>query len=214
MTSADSLNTQSKRDVGKALAIVAPAAVGIVALIALPAAYGAGVACVAMLTATVLVLLASRGQRHELAGDLYALEAQLNYCRRREESADVVVIEAKRGKGVDVTAIAGALRCTDAVAILEDGKRLRVAAALHRHQLDRDGLEQRMAGEVRAPLSIGWASFPEDGWTVDTLTEHAQEMIDASKRASKPSRLHLLAGEPGGVHGEPLGGARGEGAVA
>jgi hypothetical protein len=180
MTGSDVTSGSNQRSQRALAAWLASGLVGVAAVVMLPATQAAAVAAVALLAPGFWTWAASRNVRREdeRPGNLWALEAQLNYCRRRDEPADVVVIDAVRSAGVDVTALMGALRVTDAAAVLDDGKRVRIAAALHRHNLDRQGLEQRLEGEVIAPLTIGWASFPEDGWTVDTLIDQAVARIE------------------------------------
>jgi hypothetical protein len=113
------------------------------------------------------------------------LGRHLAACRRRGSRADVLVA---RFPGLVVTGaarLAGALRLSDSVALRQNGPELELRAVVDRDGLDRERLEERLRLLCGPDLSCGWAAFPEDGLTLDTLLVHAREATpSATSRAS------------------------------
>jgi hypothetical protein len=118
------------------------------------------------------------------------LELQLMRCRRREESAWVMV--ARVSGRARVSDLIGHLRLTDAarVDINVHGKEL--ACVLDAAGLDRQALERRLrTGVPNADVRFGWSHFPGDGAGLDVLLHKA--------RAGLPRPSALLTPPAGAV---------------
>lgn len=101
------------------------------------------------------------------------LELQLLRCRRREETAWVMV--ARVAGPAHVSDLLGCLRLTDAarVDLGVHGKEL--ACVLDADGLDREALERRLRrGVPRADVRFGWSHFPQDGAGLDVLLHKAR----------------------------------------
>lgn len=101
------------------------------------------------------------------------LELQLLRCRRRGESAWVMV--AQVSAPARVTDLLVNLRVTDAarVEMTLHGKEL--VCVLDAAGLDRDALERRLLrGCAVDDVRFGWSNFPEDGAALDVLLHLAR----------------------------------------
>jgi hypothetical protein len=102
-----------------------------------------------------------------------ALELQLMRCRRRAESAWIMV--ARVSGDARVSEMLGRLRLTDAarVEINVHGKEL--VCVLDAAGLDRDALERRLRGGAPGThIRFGWSQFPEDGAGLEVLLHKAR----------------------------------------
>ncbi|HEX6713033.1 MAG TPA: hypothetical protein VF066_06595 [Thermoleophilaceae bacterium] len=102
-----------------------------------------------------------------------ALELQLMRCRRREESAWIMV--ARVSGHARISELLERLRLTDAarVEINVHGKEL--ACVLDADGLDRDALEDRLRSGVSGTgIRFGWSRFPEDGAGLEVLLHKAR----------------------------------------
>jgi hypothetical protein len=117
---------------------------------------------------------------------LERIQAHLEWCRRRDEPAHLLWVHAPRiGRETAIAALA-AFRVTDAVALLHEGEgHEEIVAMVDDASFERDGLERRLRAHVGENAGFGWASFPQDGVTLDSLFHQAR----AAAVASTPERL-------------------------
>lgn len=101
------------------------------------------------------------------------LELQLLRCRRREESAWVMV--ARVAGPAHVSDLLGCLRLTDAARVEFNVHGKELACVLDAGGLDREALERRLRrGVPKADVRFGWSHFPEDGAGLDVLLHKAR----------------------------------------
>jgi hypothetical protein len=163
---------------------VAAPALAIAAVLAFSPRSAALVATALVLLLSVRALTGRIRSGPDLADDLEPLRQQLARCRRRAETASIAVIEP--ADSAAPRRIARSLRCTDAAALIWTPRGARVIAALDGHRLDRTGLEQRLTTLCDGRMRAGWASFPDDGMTLETLIERAtadMEQFDSPAHA-------------------------------
>jgi hypothetical protein len=130
--------------------------------------------------ALVMAILA--GLTRDVQDSLYPAHVQLARYRRGEKPADVLVAlpsgppRARRRLARTARSV---LRVTDGVAVLSSQPGAGVCAVLEPDEHARRAIEHRLnkvcGGEVRA----GWASFPEDGVTLEALIAAATDRIRA-----------------------------------
>jgi hypothetical protein len=116
------------------------------------------------------------------------LELQLMRCRRRDESAWVMV--ARVSGAAHTGDLLACLRITDAarVEMTLHGKEL--ACVLDAEGLDRHALECRLRGGLdAADIRFGWSRFPEDGAALDVLLRLARAGLPRpiGRRAVRPA---------------------------
>jgi hypothetical protein len=101
------------------------------------------------------------------------LELHLMRCRRREESAWVLVARvAGRARVPDLLA---RLRVTDSVRTQFNVHGKELACVVDAAGLDRSALERRLrAGLPNADVRFGWSHFPKDGAALDVLLHKAR----------------------------------------
>jgi hypothetical protein len=158
----------------KTLALWAPA-FALLALLVLPPRAAAAAATSLLLIGAVRELLGPRADRVPVA-DLGAVEHQLARWRRRGEAASVLVVEPSAGH--QARRLVPALRSTDGVALVSSVHGLRLVAALDDADLDRPGLERRLAALDTGRQRLGWATFPQDGTTVEALLASATAALE------------------------------------
>lgn len=99
----------------------------------------------------------------------HALRRHLAICRRREERALVLVASAP-GRRPSMTS---ELRISDStVAVARRGDSTLVAV-LDGRELSRERITERLRETHGQELKVGWATFPDDGLTLDALVEIA-----------------------------------------
>lgn len=109
-----------------------------------------------------------------------ALELQLMRCRRREESAWVMV--ARVSGQTRIADLLCRLRLTDAARLELSVHGKELACVFDDVGLDRQALERRLRrGVPDADVRFGWSHFPEDGAALDVL------MHEARARLPRPS---------------------------
>jgi hypothetical protein len=106
----------------------------------------------------------------EVNGDL---QRHLAWCRRREEPAHLLLIPMNGAGDADLPQLLESFRITDSVTLGRGANGSELYALLDAFSFDRQGLERRLAERLNGH-SVGWASFPEDGVTLQTLIEHAR----------------------------------------
>jgi hypothetical protein len=125
-------------------------------------------------------LVATRPPSPE-ATPLALIQRHLEWCRRRDESAHLLWVHAP---GTERTAAAAALeafRVTDHVALLEaeDGY-AEIVAMMDHASFERSGVERRLRAQLGDGPGFGWATFPDDGLTLEALFEHARKVAVAN----------------------------------
>lgn len=124
-----------------------------------------------------------RGQAQtEPNGDL---QRHLAWCRRREEPAHLLVAPLEGIDELAVRSLLESFRITDSVTLGRSTGGSELYALLDAHGFMREGLERRLA-ETFADRNFGWATFPEDGVTLQTLIEHSRgSMREAQEQAGQ-----------------------------
>ena len=124
-----------------------------------------------------------RGQAQtEPNGDL---QRHLAWCRRREEPAHLLVAPLEGIDELAVRSLLESFRITDSVTLGRSTGGSELYALLDAHGFMREGLEGRLA-ETFAGRNFGWATFPEDGVTLQTLIEHSRgSMREAQEQAGQ-----------------------------
>jgi hypothetical protein len=122
----------------------------------------------------------------------YDLERHIMRCRRREETASVLVARFAAPHRLSPRRILACFRLTDSVTIARIRDGWEVVGVFDEDDFDRGGLERRLctALGVTAP-TIAWARFPEDGVTLDVLL--------ACARAALPARAARTSGRRAGA---------------
>ncbi len=128
---------------------------------------------VAWVLAGILVAGVAASSERPLVARSQDLQRHLDWCRRREEHAHVLVVRMPESEAGDDRRLLEAFRLTDSVAITHGGGRCEIQAVVDDHRLSRAGLERRVVQEVGAGAQFGWAAFPADGFTLDVLLERA-----------------------------------------
>jgi hypothetical protein len=155
-------------------------------LLVLPAAGAVLVLGADALPWALCALFASIGIARRYAepfADVAAPQRQLMRLRRREEPAELLVVRVPRMKARDAAKLAGALRLTDGVSLERGAGGARIIAVLDGEDVPRGVVQQRLeelAGDA-TPV-FGWASFPEDGITLESLVEHAERVPAGRER--------------------------------
>ncbi len=113
------------------------------------------------------------------------LQRHLAWCRRREEPAHLLVAPLQGIDELAVSSLLESFRITDSVTLGRSTGGTELYALLDAHGFMREGLEGRLA-ESFAGRDFGWATFPEDGVTLQTLIEHARgSMREAQEQAGQ-----------------------------
>lgn len=139
-----------------------------------------GVACLML----GVIVGGVREPRGDAAGS--PLESHLARCRRRGESASVLVVGLSRSPRKEALE---ELRNTDTAVVRRVGKLWEMRAILDGRDVPRDVVEARL----RLPLAVstpvfGWASFPTDGLTLEALFEHARAEARRPSAEDAPRR--------------------------
>ncbi|MCA1676618.1 MAG: NAD-dependent epimerase/dehydratase family protein, partial [Actinobacteria bacterium] len=155
------------------LLLLGPATVLVSALV-LPSRYEP--VALALLTAGFIAALGARRQPTPM--QVQDPHRQLMWFRRRNEPAAVLVIMVSSLRRSQLRALLSAFRVTDSVAVMKTHDGHEVQALLDGKDLLREGVERRISEAVpRATFSFGWASFPEEGKTLEILIEYARASI-------------------------------------
>lgn len=125
-----------------------------------------------ILAGALVAGVAATGER-TLVARSQDLQRHLDWCRRREERAHMLVVLVPEAEATDERALLEAFRLTDSVAISHHDGRCEIHAVIDHHRLSREGLERRVIAEVGESAEFGWAEFPQDGYTLDMLLEQA-----------------------------------------
>jgi hypothetical protein len=102
------------------------------------------------------------------------LRRHISAARRRDERADVVVFALPAGNVADHASLLASFRLTDSAALTHGGRSFDVEVVLDHAGLDRDGVERRITSQLATCPLFGWATFPDDGVTLEALLETAR----------------------------------------
>jgi hypothetical protein len=109
------------------------------------------------------------------------LQRHLAWCRRREEPAHMLVVPLNGTTDAGLSELLESFRITDSVTLGRGAGGSELYALLDAHGLVRQGLERRLAGRL-GDHELGWATFPDDGITLQTLIEHARKTMQEGER--------------------------------
>jgi hypothetical protein len=167
----DSLHLPTTTHQGRAVALAAAAGAVAAGVTFLPPAVAAALAVAAGLL---------YGRRAAPTKPLdHALRRHLAICRRREEGAFVLVATAPARPRT----MTERLRISDsAIAERRPGGSVLVAV-IDAHELSRERVTQRLLEQHGAQLKVGWATFPEEGMTLDALVNVARARAHAPSSA-------------------------------
>jgi hypothetical protein len=101
-------------------------------------------------------------------------QRHLEWCRRREESAHVLVVPFSSAQVPDPFQLLQCFRVTDSVALSRSTEGFELHALLDDKDFVREGLEIRLSEWCGDRKYFGWATFPQDGVTIQALLEHAK----------------------------------------
>ncbi len=171
-----------------------------------PAAFATDAPAWSWVLAGALVALAvSRGGR-VVAVHMNDLERHLSWSRRRAERATVLVARLAADQVEDPVALVESFRITDSVSLRRTPRGYDLHAVLDEKDLDRGAVERRIADLTSSPLRCGWATFPDDGVTLDVLLELARQGLNPAHEPATGSRPKLVAVSAG--EAEPTDGRR------
>jgi hypothetical protein len=154
-----------------------------VALLDSPPAWAWAASAAALGLATALVPRGAVPQA-EPNGDL---RRHIAWCRRREEPAHLLLVPLSGIDEVEMSGLLESFRITDSVTLGRGAGDSELYALLDAHGFMREGLERRLEERFEG-RRFGWATFPEDGVTLQTLIEHARKaMLEGEERVS-PAR--------------------------
>jgi hypothetical protein len=128
-------------------------------------------ACASVVTALALYWSLTGADEHAETDD--SLRHHLAHARRRNEPVDLLVLRVD-GNSANAIRIRATLRVTDSVYLTRRGTGWEVQAMVDCGQLDREALRARLSEVAGFPLQIGWARFPDDGYTLAVLVAHAR----------------------------------------
>jgi hypothetical protein len=109
------------------------------------------------------------------------LERHLMRCRRRGESAHVLVAHMPATGRGQPERLAKFFRLTDSVLVAHIPHGYEVAGVFDDSDLDRNALERRLRGAAATPgTTIAWKRFPDDGVTLPVLIDAARAALGDS----------------------------------
>jgi hypothetical protein len=126
-----------------------------------------------------VVLLASEQGRP--ADRMTELQRHVSRCRRYEEPASLLVVVVPPEAANSDDALLSTFRICDSAAVIRRGGSTQLCALFDEVRADRSGIERRIDRVFGAAAARGWAAFPSDGVTLETLLEAAYERIRSSE---------------------------------
>ena len=125
----------------------------------------------------VALLVSSRGGPVILRS--HDLQRHLDWCRRRQEKAHVLVMRFALREVPKPARILDSFRTTDSIAIHYSQGVCELQAVLDDQGFSREGVERRIIEDSEATFRFGWAAFPDDGVTLESLMETARaELVE------------------------------------
>jgi len=129
----------------------------------------------------------SRRDRYCAIGDP---QRDIMRCRRREETASVLVARLSRDGRLAPGDLVACFRLTDSVAAGRRGGSIELVAVFDDHRLERDGLERRLLAAARgARVELEWLRFPEDGVTLEALVARGRAALSARNGRRRAPRV-------------------------
>jgi len=112
------------------------------------------------------------------------LERHIMRCRRRQEPAAVLVVRIAAAGRTGPERLRACFRLTDSVAIRRTRHGFELVGVFDEDGLDRDALEWRLRAALGGITTcFAWSRFPDDGFTLDTLVQHARSALPMSLSA-------------------------------
>jgi hypothetical protein len=129
----------------------------------------------------LLAMCLARSSAATVASPLERIQRHLEWCRRRNETSHLLWVHAPQIDRDTATAALDAFRITDAAALLHEGDGgEEIVAMVDDTSFEREGLERRLRAQVGKDAGFGWATFPDDGVTLDVLFHQARAAAVAS----------------------------------
>jgi hypothetical protein len=155
------------------------------ALAMAPVAFHSPPAWSFVLAGGLLAALVAMGPPSPEATPLALIQRHLEWCRRRNEPAHLLWVHAPGIERAVAAAALEAFRVTDHVALLETEEGYAEIVAMMDHtSFERSGVERRLRAQLGDGPGLGWATFPDDGVTLEALFQHARKLAVAT--ASRP----------------------------
>jgi hypothetical protein len=118
---------------------------------------------------------------------LRQLQRHLYWCRRRGESAHLLWVHAPDVERRVAAEALDVFRVTDSVALIHDGDESDEIVAMVDHtNFERAGIERRLRAFIGDGAGLGWADYPEDGVTIETLFTRARELALENTTRTEP----------------------------
>jgi hypothetical protein len=168
-----------------------------------------------------LTMMILAGGSRDREDSLHPARLQLARFRRSETPADVLVVQlppvppnTRRTAGRRSTSAAlSVLRVTDGVATLRSLRGYGLCAVIEANPRARAAIENRLRNACGVEVGLGWASFPADGVTLESLIAAAADRVPDRRRGDRrqsgsrlrPGRLASRSLDPDGA---PIGRAR------
>ena len=111
-------------------------------------------------------------------------------CRRREQSATILVVDVP---GLDSSRLRGlqkATRVSDSLDATRIPGGRRIYGVLDGDDVDRAAVERRLTAVLGDDAVFGWASFPQDGYTLELLIEHARSRVPPGSQRLPSAGAH------------------------
>jgi hypothetical protein len=147
------------------------------ALAMLPGAAAAAPAWTWVVAGGAVALLVSGRDGHVVLRS-HDLQRHLDWCRRRQEDAHVLVMRFDLSEVAKPIRILESFRTTDSIAVRYSHGSCELQAVLDDTGFSREGLERRITDSSDARFRFGWAAFPAQGVTLDALIESARAQLE------------------------------------
>jgi hypothetical protein len=164
-------------------------------------------ACLAAGGALATAILA--GLTSDAEDLLYPARLQLARFRRSEKPADILVAmpSGPRGAGRERAQLArSVLRVTDGPVVMSSAEGHGLCAVLEPDARARSAIEHRLRNACGSDVRTGWATFPEDGVTLESLIAAATDHIPDHEPARPKQPLPRLS--PGDLASPSFGSNR------
>jgi hypothetical protein len=149
-------------------------------------------------------LILAGGGRDTTQDQLYPARLQLARFRRSERPADVLLVRLPRGTlrprragGHSASAACAVLRVTDGVAVLPSFRGCRLCAVIEPDSRARRAIESRLRNACGEGVGLGWATFPKDGATLESLVAVAAGRVPEPVPPPRTRRVPQLDTGPG-----------------
>jgi hypothetical protein len=130
---------------------------------------------------------------------LYPARLQLARFRRSEKPADILVALPSGPRGArrgSARLARSALRVTDGAAVLSSGMGHGLCAVLEPDARARSAIEHRLRDVCGSDIRAGWATFPEDGVTLESLIAAATDRVIAGATDRIPDHTATRPPQP------------------